>query len=206
MVNSYISICRRKPSCDGIVRWSWAVRMYFLGDSFKIVVVWLPWDLFTHTIDPWTCVVIAHMLRFLTKQLDLCCSMRSETGESLNEWSCDYYVHDNLGYDFICRFGSGTGRIWLDDVSCTGSESRLTYCTNRGIGSNNCGHSEDVAIYCGSTCMSANINLSLTSTNKRCWEATRKCLFVCVQWFTYKSSLLLCILTESGEYNSGPIM
>jgi len=38
--------------------------------------------------------------------------------------------------------------IWLDDVSCTGSESCLLSCTNRGIGSHNCLHSEDVAIYC----------------------------------------------------------
>ena len=61
---------------------------------------------------------------------------------------------------FICRFGSGTGQIWLDNVGCTGSESRLTSCTNNGIGVHNCGHSEDVAIYCA--CMS---NLSLIVTH-----------------------------------------
>ena len=76
---------------------------------------------------------------------------------------------------FICRYGSGTGRIWLDDVDCTGFESRLTSCTNRGIGSHNCRHSEDVAIYCAagtSTCMSAYINLSLMMT-----PTTRGCLY-----------------------------
>jgi len=48
-------------------------------------------------------------------------------------------------------FGSGTGQIWLDDVNCQGFESRLTSCSNRGIGSNNCDHSEDVAIFCAGT-------------------------------------------------------
>lgn len=49
---------------------------------------------------------------------------------------------------FSCRFGIGTGRIWLDDVNCQGSEARLTSCSNRGIEQHDCGHSEDVAIYC----------------------------------------------------------
>ena len=38
--------------------------------------------------------------------------------------------------------------IWLDDVGCTGSESCLISCSNMGIGSHNCDHSQDVAIYC----------------------------------------------------------
>ena len=48
------------------------------------------------------------------------------------------------------RFGSGASsqRIWLDDVACSGLESRLIDCGHAGIGNENCGHSEDVGIVC----------------------------------------------------------
>jgi len=46
------------------------------------------------------------------------------------------------------RYGSGSGRIWLDNVGCFGSESCLLSCSNNGIGVHDCSHSEDVAISC----------------------------------------------------------
>ena len=45
-------------------------------------------------------------------------------------------------------FGQGRGRIFLDDVSCTGDESRLTECGNIGIGVHDCGHDEDAGVVC----------------------------------------------------------
>lgn len=45
-------------------------------------------------------------------------------------------------------FGQGTGPIWLDDLSCSGSETSLNQCTHRGYGLHNCGHHEDASVRC----------------------------------------------------------
>jgi deleted-in-malignant-brain-tumors protein 1 len=51
-------------------------------------------------------------------------------------------------YECCAASGSGTGQIWLDDVSCTGSESSIVDCTHAPWGTNNCSHGEDVSITC----------------------------------------------------------
>ncbi|XP_076738294.1 scavenger receptor cysteine-rich domain-containing protein DMBT1-like [Maylandia zebra] len=45
-------------------------------------------------------------------------------------------------------FGEGTGEIWLDEVTCSGSEDFLTDCPNSGFGNHNCDHSEDASVIC----------------------------------------------------------
>ena len=44
--------------------------------------------------------------------------------------------------------GSSSQRIWLDDVRCTGGESKLTDCRSNGLGNEDCTHSQDVGIIC----------------------------------------------------------
>ena len=53
-------------------------------------------------------------------------------------------------------FGQGTGSIWLDNVQCAGTESRLADCPANTIGVHNCVHSEDASVRCGSICKEIN--------------------------------------------------
>ena len=39
--------------------------------------------------------------------------------------------------------------IWMDEVTCLGTESSLTECEHLGWGEHNCGHFEDIIVECG---------------------------------------------------------
>ena len=46
------------------------------------------------------------------------------------------------------HFGNGSGPIFLDDVHCTSSASKLLECASRPILSHNCLHSADAGVGC----------------------------------------------------------
>uniref|UniRef100_A0A8C1JT76 SRCR domain-containing protein n=1 Tax=Cyprinus carpio TaxID=7962 RepID=A0A8C1JT76_CYPCA len=46
------------------------------------------------------------------------------------------------------HFGPGSGKIWMDNVRCSGSESSIFDCSKTKMGDHNCGHSEDVGVIC----------------------------------------------------------
>ena len=51
---------------------------------------------------------------------------------------------------FSAFFGSGIGPIWLDNVHCSGTESRLVNCSSSRVGTHNCYHTEDAGVTCQS--------------------------------------------------------
>ena len=45
-------------------------------------------------------------------------------------------------------FTIGAGQIWLDNVHCRGTESRLIDCPANTLGIHNCLHTEDAGVRC----------------------------------------------------------
>ena len=46
------------------------------------------------------------------------------------------------------RYGAGTGKIWLDELQCTGSQTFIDDCHHNDWGSHDCAHYEDVSVAC----------------------------------------------------------
>ena len=46
-------------------------------------------------------------------------------------------------------FGQGSGPIWLDSITCSGTESTLVSCGHLGVNiTRSCSHSEDAGVRC----------------------------------------------------------
>ncbi|XP_062492004.1 deleted in malignant brain tumors 1 protein-like [Pezoporus occidentalis] len=66
------------------------------------------------------------------------------------------------------RFGQGTGRIWLDDVGCTGDEDALAQCQSHPWGRSNCHHGEDAGVVCSDANLTAMARIRLADGPNRC--------------------------------------
>jgi len=49
------------------------------------------------------------------------------------------------------RYGPGSGFILLDNVQCVGNETSIADCPHAGWNVNDCDHSEDVSVSCGTS-------------------------------------------------------
>eukprot|EP00299_Pterocystis_sp_00344_P012764 c6173_g1_i1.p1 GENE.c6173_g1_i1~~c6173_g1_i1.p1 ORF type:complete len:900 (+),score=288.78 c6173_g1_i1:34-2733(+) len=148
-----------------------------------------------------------------------------------DQWGtiCDDSVNDNV-VDVLCRQlgyaggnefhnDAGTGPIWMDGLSCDGSEDSIAECDHTDWGVHDCSHAEDVAVTCsfsGNTDDSFQIRLAESETTSEGNIAGR----VEVQWFgvwgtvcddmfTFETADVICRelgyseAAEDGYYTAG---
>ena len=46
------------------------------------------------------------------------------------------------------HYGQGSGKIWLSDLDCVGTESSIVNCSHSGWGVHNCNHTSDAGVKC----------------------------------------------------------
>ncbi|KAM4628746.1 galectin-3-binding protein B-like [Polymixia lowei] len=100
--------------------------------------------------------------------------MRLVGGQSLNEGRVEVYLNGEWGTvcddswdineaNVVCRYlnfptaiaavaggvyGQGSGRIFMDDLNCDGTEKDLSHCGFKGWGISDCQHNEDAGVVC----------------------------------------------------------
>ncbi|XP_011409971.1 PREDICTED: scavenger receptor cysteine-rich domain superfamily protein-like [Amphimedon queenslandica] len=100
-----------------------------------------------------------------------------------NQWGtvCDDYWGNNDA-KVVCRmigystdgavgfrnayFGQGSGRIWLDNVQCVGTETSISNCPKNAYGVHNCGHNEDAGLRCP-PCVEGSMYLVRTGNSRQ---------------------------------------
>ncbi|XP_052086520.1 deleted in malignant brain tumors 1 protein-like [Mytilus californianus] len=107
-----------------------------------------------NSFDQKDAIVVCRTLGFLTRLADGSTLSRGRVEiKYRGEWGtiCD----DSFGDEeatVVCRMlgyhNTLSGPIWMDDVQCSGKESDIGSCSNRGFGRHNCGHTEDVGVDC----------------------------------------------------------
>ncbi|CAM4458417.1 unnamed protein product [Caretta caretta] len=104
----------------------------------------------------------------------------------------------------LAPFGPGSGKIWLDEVACRGTESALWHCGNDGWDKSDCNHAEDAGVTC-----SGHIKPRLVGGHSACsgrveirdgetWST------VCDAHFDLKAANVICNEVQCGTALSIP--
>ncbi|XP_052220549.1 deleted in malignant brain tumors 1 protein-like isoform X2 [Dreissena polymorpha] len=67
---------------------------------------------------------------------------------------CQMLNYPTAGAQMLTRltgYPAPPSKIWLDNVVCLGTESNIGNCQHNPWGTNNCGHLEDIGVFCSST-------------------------------------------------------
>uniref|UniRef100_A0A8C5PRP5 Lysyl oxidase homolog n=1 Tax=Leptobrachium leishanense TaxID=445787 RepID=A0A8C5PRP5_9ANUR len=80
------------------------------------------------------------------------------------------------GWTHSAKYGKGVGRIWLDNVICSGSEKSIADCNSRGWGNSDCTHEEDAGVICKDERIPGFIELNAIEVNvPRLEEGALRC-------------------------------
>jgi len=109
---------------------------------------------------------------------------------------CYMLGYRDVGYVIGNHYGVGSGRIWLDDVRCNGTEKSIADCQHSAWGGHNCRHDEDVSISCIKVRLIGSNDLQeglLQVLYDRRWGA------VCDDYFNSKAAGVVCYMLGYGH-------
>ena len=78
-------------------------------------------------------------------------------------------------------FGPGVGPIFLDNVSCRGSETNLANCNHNGVGNHSCSHLQDAGVIC----QQGNKQNCVSYSKCKCSNLKKVC---CFKYVTYHAT------------------